>query len=331
MHDNPTISVIMSVYNGKEYLRESIESILNQTFTDFEFIIIDDGSTDNSLKIIQKFNDTRIRIIENKNNIGLTKSLNKALQQATGKYIARQDADDISLPNRFKEQVNYLNNHPEIVLLGTNIYLIDENSKIIGKRITSEKPNINKLKKKNQFTHGSVMYKNEIISQLGGYNELFKYSQDYELWLRITKYHNVRNLTQLLYKSRLHDANTRFINIEGSTLYHFLVQRSFKGELNKELLKCIGHEGIKCTFTHLNKKEKIILYEELAKKQEYIGNLTLAREEYKKIFILNPFIIKNDIKIILSYLGNDMIWRTKKINRNLLNFLHHIKYHWLMQ
>ncbi len=145
MSENPKVSVIMSVYNGDKYLREAIESILNQTFTDFEFIIVNDGSTDNSLEIIESYDDERIKTINNKKNIGLTKSLNKALKFAKGKYIARQDADDVSLPNRFEKQVEYLDSHPEVALVGTSVYLIDENGKIIGKRIAFAKPRIKDL------------------------------------------------------------------------------------------------------------------------------------------------------------------------------------------
>ena len=125
----------MSVYNGEKYLREAIESILNQTFTDFEFLIVNDGSTDSSLEIILSYPDERIRVIRNDRNIGLTKSLNKALQQAKGEYIARQDADDISLQNRFEEQLIYLEKHPEVALLGTSAYKIDERGEILAKVI----------------------------------------------------------------------------------------------------------------------------------------------------------------------------------------------------
>jgi len=108
MHNKPKISVIMSVYNGEKYLGEAIDSVLGQTFTDFDFIIVNDGSTDGSPGIIQSYRDERIRVINNEKNIGLTKSLNKAIKESGGEYIARQDADDISLPERFEEQVWFL-------------------------------------------------------------------------------------------------------------------------------------------------------------------------------------------------------------------------------
>jgi glycosyltransferase involved in cell wall biosynthesis len=128
----PRISVVMSVYNGEKYLRQAIESILQQTYTDFEFIIIDDGSTDSSREIIQSYDDKRIRLVINEQNIGLTKSLNKGIRLAKGEFIARMDADDISLPQRFEKQVAYLDSHPEVGVLGTYANIIDHRGKIIN-------------------------------------------------------------------------------------------------------------------------------------------------------------------------------------------------------
>ena len=328
MSKNPKISVILSVYNGEKYLREAIESVLNQTFTDFEFIIVNDGSTDNSLEIIQSYDDERIKIINNEKNIGLTKSLNKALKQAKGEYIARQDADDVSLPNRFEEQVRYFEGHPEVVLLGTSVYLIDENEKIVGKRIVLAKPSIKDLFKENHFNHGSVMFKKEIVNQLGGYNELIRYSQDYELWLRITKYYDVRNLTQILYKLRSHDANIRLTNWEESTLYHFLVLRLARNDLDEGVLKAINDSGIKGLYLYLTKSEKIHLHKKIADLYVRNNNLKRAREEYKKVFVLNPFDITNDINIVRSYIGKSVMAKSSKLYGSFMNFLQYLKNQW---
>jgi glycosyltransferase involved in cell wall biosynthesis len=328
MLDNPKISVIMSVYNGEKYLREAIESILNQTFTDFEFITVNDGSTDNSLEIIRSYSDERIRIINNEKNIGLTKSLNKALKQSRGEYIARQDADDISSPNRFEEQMKYLKEHLEVVLLGTGVYLIDENGKIVGKRIALAKPDIKDLFKGNQFNHGSVMFKKEVINQLGGYNELIRYSQDYELWLRIAKSYEVRNLTQLLYKLRSHDANIGLTNWEESMLYHLRILRSVRGELDEELLQSVNDGGIKSLYAHLNKEERVFFYKVMAGIHVRNNNLKLAREGYKKVFVLNPFDITNDINIVRSYFGKSVMAKSSKIYGSFMNFLQYLKNHW---
>lgn len=318
MLNNPKISVIMSVYNGERYLGEAIDSILNQTFTDFEFIIVNDGSTDSSLKIIQGYHDKRIRVIDNEANIGLTKSLNKAIKQARGEYIARQDADDISLPNRFEEQLRYFEQHTETVLLGTSIYRIDEQGKVAGRVIARVRPGGNLLKG-NQFTHGSIMFKREAVDRLGGYNELFKYGQDYELWLRTAKHYEVRNLTQVLYKFRFHGERIRSQKGQESALYHLLATRLAENDLNEETLEAIKDKGIISLYPYLGKSEKIYFHTAVADMNMRHNNLEAARKEYRKVFTLNPFSISNNVNITLSYLGKGA-WTTGHKVYEILRF-----------
>ena len=130
------ISVIMSVYNDSNYLGKAIESILNQTLTDFEFLILDDGSTDGSKEIIKYYAkiDKRIKFNENPKNLGLATSLNKLIKLAKGQYIARMDADDESFPVRFEKQINYFNKFPETDVLGTGAIIIDNNDKILERK-----------------------------------------------------------------------------------------------------------------------------------------------------------------------------------------------------
>src|SRR4051812_26679567 len=126
MAASPTVSVLMAVYNGEQYLREAVNSILSQTFKDFEFIIIDDGSTDRSPELLASYAraDSRVKLISRPNK-GLTKSLNEGLHAARGEFVARMDGDDISLPERFERQVSYLREHPEVVLVGSRVEFID--------------------------------------------------------------------------------------------------------------------------------------------------------------------------------------------------------------
>ena len=302
----PTISVIMSVFNEgtrERFLREAIESILNQTFADFEFLIVNDGSTDSSLEIIQSYQDKRIRVINNEENIGLTRSLNKAIRQARGEYIARQDADDISLPNRFEEQIKYFEEHPGVALLGTSVYRIDEQGKVLGRIIVPAKPG-RSLLRENQFNHGSTMFKREAVKRLGGYNELLRYSQDYELWVRLAKYYEVSNLTQVLYGLRFHRENIRSLKREEAALYGLLAIRLANNDLDKEILEAIKGKGILSLCPYLRKSEKIYLHEIMA--DMYMrndNNVKAARKEYRTIFMLKPFSIRNNVNIALSYLG----------------------------
>jgi glycosyltransferase involved in cell wall biosynthesis len=198
------VSVIMAVYNSEKFLSEAIESILNQTFKDFEFIIIDDCSSDNSLDIIKNYakQDKRIILIENKKNIGLTKSLNKGLKIAKGKYIARIDADDIALSERLEKQYNFLEKNPGIFLLGTGAYNIDENGNV--KSIKKPLTNSDLIKKtlyyKNCIYHPTITFSNEGFL----YREKFYYSQDYDFYLRmISEAKKLTNTPNLLIKYRM--------------------------------------------------------------------------------------------------------------------------------
>jgi glycosyltransferase involved in cell wall biosynthesis len=161
------ISIIMAVYNSENYLSKTIKSVLNQSFKYFEFIIINDGSNDNSRKIINKFkkDDKRIILIDNKENIGLTKSLNKGIKIASGKYIARIDSDDISLPDRLKIQYTFLEKNPKYFLIGGNIIIIDGKDEIIKKerKIINERKLCKFLENKNTISHSTIMFRNKNI------------------------------------------------------------------------------------------------------------------------------------------------------------------------
>ena len=202
--NTPKVTVVMSVYNGQAHIHEAIGSILGQTMTDWEFLIVDDGSTDDTATILKHYasNDFRFKILKNTNNIGLTKSLNRGIKLARGKYIARQDADDKSLPERLEKQVQFLEANADYFLIGTDYEIIDEHSNIIGKPEIPVPINNHEIKaaisKYNTFVHSFVMFRND-VSRIGYfYDTSYKYSQDYELWTRILKHHNAYNLPEVL-------------------------------------------------------------------------------------------------------------------------------------
>lgn len=207
---NPKISVIMSVYNGSRYLREAIESILNQTFTNFEFIIINDCSTDNSWEILTEYSnkDRRIRLFNNEENIGLTKSLNKGINLARGEYIARQDADDVSLPQRFDKQVALLDSYPDVVLVSCDIEVINSEGYFVKKEQRSCDPqwiSWYMLFYNHIGGHSQVIFRRKTAMGLGGYSESYRYSQDYEFWCRIVRVGNIVILPEILHKLRRHN------------------------------------------------------------------------------------------------------------------------------
>lgn len=204
----PKVSVLLSVYNSENYIRESIDSILTQTFENFELIIINDGSTDSSLDIIKSYKDSRIKLYNNAENVGLTKSLNYGLSVAKGEFIARQDADDISHPMRFEKQIKYLTLNKEIVVLGTQAKIIDSKGKLKRNPVGWFKP-LNHAEIKwvcmfdSPFIHPSVMMRRKIIlDDYNGYNNNFRTSQDYELWSRIVYEKKCANLEDQLLSFR---------------------------------------------------------------------------------------------------------------------------------
>jgi glycosyltransferase involved in cell wall biosynthesis len=201
----PRVSVVMSVYNAERYVEEAIESILGQTFRDFEFIIVDDGSTDTTSEILHNFDDERIMLVENDGNIGLTRSLNKGLQMARGKYIARMDADDISLYERLEKQVQFLDTHPDVGLVGSAVIYIDPDGKELGvQRVCTENIHQALLNVEFCWWHSATAFRSECLESVGPYREGFRYAQDYDLWLRIAEKYDVASLSEPLVKLRLH-------------------------------------------------------------------------------------------------------------------------------
>lgn len=196
----PLISVVMPAYNASRFIGEAIDSVLNQTFTDFEFIIIDDCSTDDTWKIISGYKDKRIRAFRNKGNSGVTVSLNAGLKHARGTYIARMDADDISLAKRFEKQVKVLEEGYDVV--GCSLVFIDFNGKRVGSRVYSN--DISKvIRIESPLAHPSVMFKRSFLDRVGVYDERYTASQDYDLWIRFymngAKTHNLSSKL-LLYR-----------------------------------------------------------------------------------------------------------------------------------
>lgn len=204
----PKISVVMSVYNGEKYLKEAVESILNQSFDDFEFIIINDASTDSSLQILESYKDSRINIINNGKNIGLTKSLNKGVGLAKGKYIARMDSDDISEESRFEIEYSKLEQNPQITVVGSNVQHIDSegNELEVVKYPETQEEHIGNIFFANTLVHSTTMFRKLNFDNVGGYNEEFYKAQDYDLWFKLLNDGGVLfNIQKSLLKYRLHN------------------------------------------------------------------------------------------------------------------------------
>jgi glycosyltransferase involved in cell wall biosynthesis len=209
----PLVTVLMAVHNGAAYVDAAIDSILRQTFTNFEFLIVDDASTDDTPRRIAAFRDPRIRVVRNDVNLGLTRSLNRGLGMARGPLVARQDADDVSHAGRLAAQVAFLEREPDVVVLGTQGRYIDSRGRV--RRVAPWPKSTSNLAIRWQllfdgpFIHSSVMFRTAIIwNDLGGYDESFVTSQDFELWSRVrSRGFAMRNLPATLVDFRLHAAS----------------------------------------------------------------------------------------------------------------------------
>ncbi len=201
------LSVVMPVYNGEKYLKEAVYSILNQTFKDFELIVVNDGSIDQTAEILKSFKDKRLVVVENSTNIGIARSLNKGLEIARGEYIARCDADDINAPERFEKQVRFLEENKEHVLVGSNCILIDEETREIGTLKTPETDRQIRtmIIVRNPVIHSSVMYRARLVKKTKGYRSLFNGAEDYDLWFRLLRYGKFHSLQENLIKRRIHN------------------------------------------------------------------------------------------------------------------------------
>lgn len=203
---NPKVSVILSVYNSEKYIKEAILSILTQSYSDFELIIIDDGSTDKTALILDEFNDERIVRTKNDLNLGLIGSLNKGIQLARGEFVARMDADDISELERLAKQVAFLDAHPEVGVLGTGMRQVDRRGRFVSFFTPKEdhRDILHQLLIDTAIAHATVMIRKNLLSDVGGYDLNFPHTEDAELWSRLVMKTSFANLREPLYVRRLH-------------------------------------------------------------------------------------------------------------------------------
>ena len=292
----PLVSVIMPVYNAEKYVGLAIDSILKQTFTDFEFLIFNDGSSDNSKQIIESFKDPRIKFYDSVSNSGYVAHLNRGIELATGKYIARMDADDISLPERFELQVNFLESHPDIGLCGAWILQFEGNDEP-DKRVLYKYPADHDeicvtLLRHNSFAHPVVMMRRKILIEYGlRYDPEYMPSEDARLWVSIKKYTRLHNIQKVLLQYRKHNNQ---ISTEKRVLRHRNTTR-----IKIELIERITGP--------LSEKEKAI-YSDIIHKT-YSNNSEYVSSFYA---LVNKIIAENNIK---------KIYPPKELNRQLQNIL----------
>ncbi len=251
------VSVILSVYNSEDTVREMVASILAQTFADFELIIVNDGCSDRTDTILREFEDPRIVLVVNERNIGLTRSLNKAIGLTQGEYLARQDADDVSMPTRFEKQVKFLDEHLDVSLLGTARATLSRNGDLVEKRVNLENPKYSDLLERNCFVHGSIMMRRKDVVAVGGYDELFRYTQDYELWLRMAKTYTLWNLQEPLYGMRRHENRVTLKSADDAALFRRLALDVSEGAVSDDVRREILEKGVMAYYPHLSDEDKM--------------------------------------------------------------------------
>lgn len=308
----PLISVIMPVYNGEKYVEEAIESVLNQTFKHFEFIIINDGSTDSSKELILSYNDNRIVYVENVENLRLIKTLNKGLKLAKGKYIARMDADDIAHRTRFEKQVEVLESNSNIGLCGTNyrtfgkyskLNIKPENNKDIGDHFIVESP----------IGHPTVMIRKAILFKYSlKYNENYPHAEDYKLWLDILKHAELYNIQEFLLEYRTFDnqISSRYNKEQG------LTSKKIRKEYLKYIFK-INNIPISIDTIDLDFIKKIRGYKEV--NNDLINSIVLvcflSLDKYSiqsilyffrsGVYLKSPYSLKEFSRVILKHFNSN--------------------------
>jgi len=335
------VSVIMSAYNCERYLRETIDSILNQTFNNFELIIVNDGSTDSTREILESYADSRMHIV-NQKNMGISKAKNRAAALSSGEYVAVIDADDIWLPEKLGKQVNFLDEHSDIGLAGTATSVIDKKGRFMGTlRVVETNEQIqDALLKDNCFSHSSIMLRKSIFEKVGYYNEEFDYSLDYDLLLRVSERCRVWNIPEVLTIWRFNEegvsVNKHSKQMKYASLARVLAKnrRNARDEnlvANKE--RIIGHadRGI-CKYLSFMQGLLDLWNKSLLLSKAYYGSgcaylkkgdIDLARQFYFTSLRCNFLYIKSYICLFLSILPFRLIrilYSFKNINAFLIYF-----------
>lgn len=276
MSNTPAISVVLGVYNGQRFLAEAIESILNQTFTDFEFITVDDGSTDKTPRILRDYasKDQRLKVIRIPHG-GIVDAANAGLDAAQAPLIARADADDVSMPERFAKQVQYMAEHPEVVCLGSRMWLMEPYGSIIDQSqhpLTHEEIDAELLRGSGWAMPQPVaMLRAKAIKQVGGYRKEYLWSEDLDLFLRMAEVGRLANLPDLLLKYRSHAGST---NHRLPHVQHELTRKCIVETYQRRRIPVPENLNQLSPFTH-RRVEKYVMWAWAALKQNNVRGARL--------------------------------------------------------
>jgi glycosyltransferase involved in cell wall biosynthesis len=301
----PRVSVITTVYNGEKYIREAIDSVLNQTLEDFELIAVNDGSTDETLEILRSYEDPRIIIIDNQKNIGIPKSLNKALGIARGEYIVRQDADDISSDTRLERQTKFLTENKDVGLVGTSYYRIDGDGQeiCVDECLSGEKAI-------HFMGLPTIMVRKDCLDKMGGFREVFEIAEDYDLYLRISEVFRIGTIREPLYKYRVYNSSTTSSKKLQTDLYASLAieMAEERRRYGKDRLSTVSHEeAIRIRDQRLSvsgiKRRKVLSHTYLTWSQAAFALGEYGRSSHYAINALNQYTLNYHAWDVLIQIG----------------------------
>jgi len=297
------VSVLMPVFNGAKYLRESIESILSQDFSDYEFIIINDGSTDESVEIIKSYNDARIKLISNEKNLGLISTLNKGIQLCKGEYIVRMDCDDISFKDRIKFQVAFMDKYKNIGASGSFYKLLRNNKSLDFNFPVHYNETKAFLFFNSPIAHpASIIRRSVLIDNNIFYKSDFKHAEDFRLWLDISKHSDLANIKKILLLYRVHENQ-----ITGNLNLSFDKNKSLNIIRTEQLEKLSIYPSVEQMILHTTICEgtKFKTFSQLVLADEWLLQLTLKNKE-KLIFnhlYFQKIILERWLRACINFLG----------------------------
>ncbi len=301
--DHPRISVVMPVYNNERYLRAAIESVLSQTLGDFEFIAISESDTSpESRSIIDSIADARIHHIRNESRLGMIESLNVGLKLAKGEFIARMDADDVSLPNRFALQLEYLNGHPEIGIVGASCQIVDDSGATVS--IDMRPGRAIECRWRSLFgpplSHPSAMVRTQVMRKLGGYDPSV-ICEDYDLWVRALEVTGIENMPEVLLVRRVHDRSSTLLQQEKVDATHI--------GLSQKMLASLLRRDIDVETVRLLKEDERGI-ESGSDARRVAGLLKELSEAFLKRYAVSP----SDARMVRA----EVAWRIGKLGLSML-------------
>lgn len=334
----PDVSVIMPVYNSADYVKNAIDSILQQTFSNFEFIIIDDASTDNTMSILKSYDDIRIFIIKNSMNLGVATSLNRAIERARGKYIIRMDSDDVAMKKRLEVQWMFMKKNPHVDICGSWVQTFGEFSSVLKYPLKHEEIKVSLLFR-NPLAHPSVCFRREVFSiKKMRYDPNYSKTEDYELWIRVIQDCLIENIPQVLLYYRIHkvqvskvyaqqqqrqsdDIRIRFLN----SISHNFDQKTINAYLNFSNKKLTNmraiYKMVKILFQECQKSQCVKQQSLIEVLVWRISSLKLDDSEIKALLLLVKLLeFSNTFPVVIYGRGSvaNKLHKIVKKNYNLI-------------